>query len=122
MTATALALEPELIEHEVDAAMQYLETELWLEGVGSRRLKLLELVVPSRPPGAACPGDCGRSRPDGKMMCEQCWRHVAPAQRHALFRVWHRRQPEHHNPVSCPAFQSGLGHRVGDEVEPVVWP
>src|SRR3954454_18717055 len=55
-----------------------LETELWLEGVGSRRLNLLELVVPSRPPDAASPGDCGRSRPDGKMMCEQCWRHVAP--------------------------------------------
>jgi hypothetical protein len=91
----ALALEPELIEHGVDAAMQYLETEWWLEGVGGPRLELVDstrrLVVP-------CPGDCGRGWPDGKAMCELCWQHVPGALRKALFRAWHRRQRGPSNP------------------------
>jgi hypothetical protein len=88
MTTAALALEPELIEHEVDAAMQYLETEWWLEGVGGRCRGLVDSTRPVVP----CPGDCGRGWPDGKAMCESCWRHVPGALRKALFRAWHRWQ------------------------------
>ena len=105
MTATALALEPELIEHEVDAAMQYLETEWWLEGAGGRRL---ELADSSRGRVAPCAGDCGRGGPEGKPMCEWCWRHVPGGLRRALFRAWHRRQRGPNNPEWCDQYRLAL--------------
>ena len=63
MTTIALALEPELIEHEVDAAMQYLVTERWLQVNRGRRR---ELVDSTRRPVVGCPGRLAESCPTGR--------------------------------------------------------
>jgi hypothetical protein len=105
VTTTALALEPELIEHEVDAAMQYLETEWWLEDLGRR---CGQLVDSTRKPVAPCPGGCGRGWLGGKAMCQRCWQHVPGALRKALFRTWCRWQHGPDNPEWSEQFRRAL--------------
>jgi hypothetical protein len=112
-------LEPELIEHEVDAAMQYLETEWWLEGASGRRLEVVELVDPTRRSVARCHGECGRARTDGKALCERCWQHVPEVLRKALFRAWHRWQREPGDADRHERYRSALDLCIAEAGETV---
>ena len=117
MTTTALALEPELIEHEVDAAMAYLETEWWLEGVDGRRS---EFVESTRRPVAPSPGDCdcdrGSGSRDGNAMCELCWQQVPTALSEALARAW-RQQREPSNPERREQYRLALDLCIAEASE-----
>jgi hypothetical protein len=112
MTASAVALEPELIEHEVDAAMKYFEIEWWLERAGSPRGESLTSTCSGSPLLAPCPGQCGRTCPEAMAMCELCWQHVPPGLRQVLFAVWRHWQEDPGNPQVRQKYRACLGYVV----------